>query len=736
MRRAVRLFTHMTGWERKVLLGCSILGALSLIGMYRQFWLENTVLMPRTGGTYIEGAVGDLRPLNPWFTIENDVNRDIVSLVFAGLQKYNPKTRKIEDDLAALRVSDDRKVFTLTLRDNIFWHDSTQAKPHPVTSEDVVFTYQTIQKPDFPNGVLQQNLRGVTVEAIDSKTIRFTLEQPYSFFPSTLTLGIVPKRSFADVPVAKLDRESDTGFSPIGAGPFTLKSLVQTDLSTEVTLEKFALWQGTGAHLQRLVFRIFSDYPTLLSDIRNLHGVRLVPRGKTGELAIPRHFESAQYTLPQYVALFFNTERPALQDSKLRVGLQLGTNKQEIIDEIRESTIVDTPLLEIRTDDWHYKFDDKAAQGALLASKWNLPERYRLQHVLEQREANKAGVLTLPPLLKGRANEPVLLTGSLANLPADARVNGVPVQPASGTGTWRVLLPLFKGSGALRGGENLIRLADAKGKVLDSSYVFLALDDDLYSRVQQEQLLAEQFATSKSPTASATDRISIEDLALDRGFLRRRLPDDAPTVRQNERGDQLRLTLLTSPSPASYATVAKLVQKQWATLGVLVTVDIPATRQEFEKRMLRRDYDVLLFGQSLLDNLDSYPYWHSSEVQRLTNQDKDLRQDAYNLSQYRSVVADSLLEEIRTTKNEVRRKQALQELQAVIRNDVPAVFLYSPQYTYAHREKLLGVQLGALSLHSDRFLTLNNWYTQESRVFLSGRSVWSFPGWFFKKISL
>ena len=63
------------------------------------FYRDNTILIPAIGGTYIEGSVGEFRPVNPWLNITNDVNRDIVSLVFSGLLKYNPLTRRIEDDL-------------------------------------------------------------------------------------------------------------------------------------------------------------------------------------------------------------------------------------------------------------------------------------------------------------------------------------------------------------------------------------------------------------------------------------------------------------------------------------------------------------------------------------------------------------------------------------------------------------------------------------------------------------
>ena len=67
--------------------------------MGRRYYEEHTTLVPTAGGTYIEGSVGNLKPLFPWFTVTNDVNRDIVSLVFSGLLQYDPDTKKITDKL-------------------------------------------------------------------------------------------------------------------------------------------------------------------------------------------------------------------------------------------------------------------------------------------------------------------------------------------------------------------------------------------------------------------------------------------------------------------------------------------------------------------------------------------------------------------------------------------------------------------------------------------------------------
>lgn len=547
-RQLFRIMFHVQKWALRFL---ALTFLLALLLLLRRFYIANTDLAPERGGTYIEGSVGQFQPLNPWFTVTNNVNRDIISLVFAGLLRYDPERKAIVDDLATLAVSRDGRMYTLTLKDNIFWHDSTPESPHPVTPDDVLFTFQTIQDSDFSNTLLHENFRGVKVEKIDTRTVRFLLDEPYSFFSSNLTIGLLPQQAFEGVPVRKIDQVLDFGLKPIGAGPYAFKSLVQTDLSTEVTLERFPRPIDPETFIKRIVFRIFPDYSSLLADIRNLDGVRLVPRNDQGEPIIPRRFVAINYTLPQYVALFFNLSHPFLQDPKLRLGLQLGTEKQAIVDAIGESVIVDTPLLELDTSDWRYSFDPKAAQGALFESKWNLPEKVRLQRLLEIREINETGALRADPIVLLDTGAVLTLTGSLTpQITMGTTVNNLPIQQnPTASGTWMLALPTTGGTGSLRLGQNLIQMLDAKGKVLDSLYVWRTAHTREYRRASAEQLLLQQFIDSRSGKLRPEERITAQDLVVEQGMLRRRTPADKTDIRVNDRNERLHLRLLTSSSP-------------------------------------------------------------------------------------------------------------------------------------------------------------------------------------------
>ncbi len=714
----------------------------SFLLLLHTFRLQNTEIAPERGGTYIEGAIGEVQAMNPWFVTGNDVTRDLVSLVFSGLMKYDPVTGTVVDDLATVKVSSDNRVYNATLKKDLFWHDSTPELPHPVTADDVLFTFKTIQEQGFPNQILQQNFRGVTIEKIDANTVRFTLSKPYAFFRSNLTLGILPKSAFEGIPASKLRETLDFGFRPIGAGPYKFRSLLQTDISTEVTLERFERAAMPQYKIERVVMRVFADYATLLSDVSNLHGIRNVPRNEKGQPILPKYFTAVPYTLPQYVGLFFNLDHAIPADHNVRLGLQLGTNKQEIVDAIHETQIIDTPLLEYDTGDWRYTFDATSAQGAFFESNWNVPEKVRLQRLLEQRETNSVGPLRdvqRVALLGTGAS--LTLTGSIGNLKMPLTVNGIRVSTGSVlrggevvslSGSWTVKLPAGNGSsGSLKLGINILRMSDGNGDLVDSAYLERFTSNVSYNRAVEEQRLINQFLASKSLPDSDKKKITVQNLFLEMGYLRLKKDGDPIHTRINERGRELKITLLTSPRPDAYPAIAEIMKKQWEALGASVTLDIPETRKDFEDKLLKRSYDVVLFGQSLFDNLDSYPYWHSSQIQE-QNDPAKLRLDAFNLSQYASFEADTFLTRIRETSEGASREKALKDLNDLLKKDIPAIALYTPLHIFAHSESVGGSNVKRLSIDSDRFATFADWYTATERRFVQGKSWLSFPLWLLK----
>lgn len=104
------------------------------------------------------------------------------------------------------QLSEDRRVWTITLRDGVSFSDGT-----PLTAHDVAFTFAKARE---SAGAVDLQVMSA-VEAVDDRTVRITLDRPWiTFVEAFFTLGIVPARSYGP----------DYGRKPIGSGPFKLVS--------------------------------------------------------------------------------------------------------------------------------------------------------------------------------------------------------------------------------------------------------------------------------------------------------------------------------------------------------------------------------------------------------------------------------------------------------------------------------------------------------------------------------
>ena len=74
------------------------------------------------------------------------------------------------------------------------------------------------------------------------------------------------------------------------------------------------------------------------------------------------------------------------------------------------------------------------------------------------------------------------------------------------------------------------------------------------------------------------------------------------------------------------------------------------------------------------------------------------------------------MEETRQITDAVKRAKKLEEFQKLVLNDAPAVFLYSPNYIYAVKKTVKNIDLKKITLPSNRFSKINEWYIETERI--------------------
>lgn len=194
-------------------------------------------------------------------------------------------------------------------------------------------------------------------------------------------------------------------------------------------------------------------------------------------------------------------------------------------------------------------------------------------------------------------------------------------------------------------------------------------------------------------TATSTSTTSPEALLADAGW------EQSGGTRSKD-GENLSLTLTTADI-ASLRKSANIIANTWRDLGVNVNVQTLPSAQLIQNVVRPRDFEVLLFGQSVSGYRDLYSFWHSSR-----QEDPGL-----NFAQYTNSTADGSLEALRSATSSKQVAKLTGNFLEEIRQDEPAAFVFSPSFIYVLPEELGNVGIPPITQPADRFATVNDWYT-------------------------
>ncbi|MFA5935580.1 MAG: ABC transporter substrate-binding protein [Patescibacteria group bacterium] len=313
--------------ERRVLLYSAIAFVITTAGALVFLVQERTIRVPVAGGSIREGVIGEPKYLNPLDAPANDVDRDIVSLVYSGLFRMNG-TEAVPDLAESFAWSDDGKTLTVTLRADARFHNGDE-----VTADDVQYTIDAIQDP-ARTSPLAALFRGIKAIATDTHTIQIVQEQPDVTLLQTLTVGILPSRIWGDIPPANA-RLADLNIKPIGSGPYRFKSFTRDSRGfvRAFTLEKFDHWYGIMPYIKTVTFQFYPDRKqaedALKADLIDaLAFSSLLDGNKNSSL----RWNRLNLELPQETIAFFNVKHKTLADEKIRRALAGTIDRQEIID--------------------------------------------------------------------------------------------------------------------------------------------------------------------------------------------------------------------------------------------------------------------------------------------------------------------------------------------------------------------------------------------------------------------
>ncbi len=318
---------------RRFVVGWIALFVLLIIGVVvqtRALAPHFTTLKPVPGGVFTEGITGSFTNANPLYATDA-VDTAVSKLVFSGLMKYDSNNQLVGDLAQSVQPDPRSAIYTVTLRPGLKWHDGK-----PLTAEDVVFTYKTIQNADAKSPLFA-NWEGVKIEAKDDRTIVFTLPHGLASFPHSLTNGIVPKHLLDNIPASQLRSVAFNTAKPIGSGPFMWDAVQVQGSTPDEREERIGLVPNPNYYfgepkLGAFIIRAFHDESHMTQSFRKqelsaMAGLETLP----ADLADNPDKIDYDVPLTGEVMVFFRNSQEILQDKQVRLALVQATNTPDII---------------------------------------------------------------------------------------------------------------------------------------------------------------------------------------------------------------------------------------------------------------------------------------------------------------------------------------------------------------------------------------------------------------------
>jgi peptide/nickel transport system substrate-binding protein len=241
--------------------------------------------------------------------------------VFEPMIEYEPDEFKFRGKLAEkFSISEDGLEIYFKLRDDIWFSDG-----HPVTTADVIFTFETMIDPNVDAASYANYFRDVDrYEKINDKEIKFYMKKVY--FLSLWYLGgmyIYPEHIYEYRDAREFNEHRS---NPVGTGPYVFE---KWDVGRQVVLQRNENYWGPKPKIKKIVFPFITNSTAILQALLGgqVDYIRPVP-DQFAEKANDEKFKKDFYCLSYWDAIntgYFwigwNEARPFFADRKVRLAM-------------------------------------------------------------------------------------------------------------------------------------------------------------------------------------------------------------------------------------------------------------------------------------------------------------------------------------------------------------------------------------------------------------------------------
>jgi peptide/nickel transport system substrate-binding protein len=366
---------------------------------------------------YVEAVVGAPFRINPLFAHLNDADRDLTSLVFSGLTRLGPDGSVLPDLAETWETSEDGRIITFHLRDDVVWHDDA-----PFTAADVVFTYSLLADPALEADPDQAPLwRKVSCSAQDDFTVTCQLPEPFAPYPAYATTGILPRHRLEGADARSI-ATSAFNTQPVGTGPYRLAQLDQA----RAVLRANEDYHLGAPRLAEIELAFFPDVSAAAASVAHgdAQGVLLDSTASSDDLEAVSSIDGLKpydANRTAYTVLYLNNAQPPLDDLRVRRAIAETVDVEAIIDSLLGGRAIkaDSPIV---TGTWahnselkQYPRDTGDARDLLEEAGWTLAPNSEVR--------TRSGVELRLTLLTDRDPLRALVSQALATQLADVGIS-------------------------------------------------------------------------------------------------------------------------------------------------------------------------------------------------------------------------------------------------------------------------------------------------------------------------
>jgi peptide/nickel transport system substrate-binding protein len=293
----------------------------------------------RKGGTLVIALMDEPSNLNPIYPSLSGIS-PVTAQLFTPLISEKPNG-KVRPALAESWIySEDLASITYTIAKGATWHDG-----QPVTAEDVVFTVEQILSSKNNSPVAQKLTYVESVEAVNSRQVRFNLNQVYA--------GELQSTNIYPIPKHILEKEEDLAgadfnSNPVGSGPYKIE---EWNRGKWIELTANSDYFRGRPPVDRMVFYTPSSMEELLAELEEgtvdlafgmPPGINYDTLSSYGKVLSPGK---------SYTYIGWNMEK--FPDKKLRQAFSIAIDRDGIISEVLEDygQVVNGP---ITPEHWAY----------------------------------------------------------------------------------------------------------------------------------------------------------------------------------------------------------------------------------------------------------------------------------------------------------------------------------------------------------------------------------------------